>query len=84
MTQVLVVDDTTVGIEAGRNAGAITIGVTQTGNALGLSEAEVAALPSAELQTRLAAIEKDFRNHGAHFTLPSVAELPALMRQLTS
>src|SRR5262249_15007942 len=40
MESVVVVDDTLVGIEAGQRAGAITVAVTQTGNAMGLSQAE--------------------------------------------
>lgn len=75
---ILVVDDTVVGIEAGLNAGALTLAVTQTGNALGLSAEEVAALPEAELQSQLAKIEQEFRALGAHFVLPSVAQLPTL------
>ena len=79
---VLVVDDTPVGIEAGLNAGAITVAVTQTGNALGFSEAEVAELPAAERDARLAAIEQDFRAKGAHFAIPSVADLPAMLKRM--
>ncbi len=82
LSSVLVVDDTLVGIEAGLNAGALTVGITQTGNALGLSSAEIAELPDAELQSRLARIDAEFLARGAHFTLPSVAELPRLAKQL--
>jgi phosphonoacetaldehyde hydrolase len=82
MDSILVVDDTIVGIEAGRNAGAITVGITQTGNALGLSESDVAAMPQRELRERLATIEAEFLAQGADFTLPSVAELPHLVRKL--
>ena len=82
MSAIMVVDDTPVGIEAGLNAGAITVAITQTGNALGLSASEVADLPAAELQSRLARIEQDFRSIGAHFAIPSVAELPNLVQRL--
>lgn len=78
---VLVVDDTLVGIEAGLNAGMITVGITQSGNSLGLSEAEVMALPASERQQRLEAIAADFLKAGAHFTLPTVADLPQLVSQ---
>lgn len=80
MSDILVVDDTPVGIAAGLNAGCPTVAVSQTGNALGLSQAEVEALPPAELNARLAAIEKDFRAQGAYYVLRSVAELPELIR----
>ncbi|SIO61629.1 phosphonoacetaldehyde hydrolase [Singulisphaera sp. GP187] len=80
MSSVLVVDDTAVGIEAGLNAGALTVAVTQTGNALGLSAEEVALLPAPELQARLTQIEQDFRSLGAQMIIPSVAQLPLLFR----
>jgi phosphonoacetaldehyde hydrolase len=77
MQAVLVVDDTPVGIEAGRQSGAFTLGVTQTGNALGLSEAEVRALPARELDRRLQDIEALFLAAGADAVIRSVADLPA-------
>lgn len=83
MESILVVDDTAAGIEAGLHANAITVGITQTGNGLGLSESEVAALPAADLQSRLAGIERNFRGLGAHFTLSTVADLPGLVRRLS-
>ncbi len=82
MSSVLVVDDTPIGIAAGLNAGATTVAITQTGNALGLSLAEVTALSAGELDSRLAAIEQDFRQAGAHHLLRSVADLPDLLSQL--
>ena len=76
MDRILIVDDTPIGIEAGLNAGAITVGVTKTGNSLGLSESEVSQLSPSDLQSRLAKIESDFHAIGAHCTIPSVADLP--------
>jgi len=76
LSATLVVDDTPLGIAAGWNAGAWTVAVSQTGNALGLSPAEAARLSAAELQSRLSAIEDEFRAADAHFVLRSVAELP--------
>ncbi len=82
LSEVVVVDDTPVGIAAGLNAGCITVAVSQTGNALGLSIAEVGHLDSQELKTRLAAIERDFLAHGAHYVIRSVAELPQLLEKM--
>jgi phosphonoacetaldehyde hydrolase len=81
---IVIVDDTRVGIEAGLNAGMITVAVTQTGNRMGLSEAEVMQLPVNERQQRLEEIAAEFRQIGAHFVIPSVAELPALVRRLSA
>jgi phosphonoacetaldehyde hydrolase len=82
MSKVVVVDDTPVGIAAGRNAGAWTIGVSQTGNALGLSKDEVQALPKVELESRLADIEQSYLTAGAHLVIPSVADLPRQLDRL--
>lgn len=82
MKAVVVVDDTTVGIAAGRNAGAVTVAVSQTGNALGLSIAETEALAEADLSARLDAIARDFREAGADHVIRSVAELPYLIDKL--
>ena len=84
MSAVVVVDDTPLGIAAGRNAGAITVAVSQTGNALGLLEAEVQALSARDLQTRLNQIDHDFGLAGAHMTIRSVAELPGLWDKLAA
>ncbi len=82
MNSTIIVDDTIVGITAGLAAGAWTIGVSQTGNALGLSQSEAESLPAAELNARLERIESDFRAAGAHFVIRSVAELPARWHEM--
>lgn len=79
MREILVVDDTPVGIEAALNAGAVAVAVTRTGNALGLSERECDELSPDELRARLEAIEREFRSLGAHHILPSAADLLGLM-----
>lgn len=82
MNRVLIVDDTPVGIAAGLNAGCVTVAVSQTGNALGLSAGDVAALPAEELTSRLKTITHDFLKVGAHHVIRSVNELPGLIRTL--
>ncbi|MFM7057085.1 MAG: phosphonoacetaldehyde hydrolase [Planctomycetota bacterium] len=79
--RVLVVDDTPVGIQAGKSAGMLTVAVTRTGNSLGLSLEEAATLPVAELQQRLQAATTDFFLAGADFVLESAADLPSLLKQ---
>lgn len=79
MRTVIVVDDTPVGIHGGRNAGAWTVAVAKTGNALGCSQAELSALPAGELQHRLRAIGDQFLAEGADFVIDSVAELPTIV-----
>lgn len=82
--RIVVVDDTPVGIEAGRHAGCVTVAVSRTGNALGLSLDELETLPRADLADRLAVIEREFRAVGADHVIASVADLPDLLRTLTA
>ncbi len=72
---VLVVDDTPIGIRAARNAGMWVVGVTMTGNGLGLSQSEAESLSEAELSSRLSRIDKQFLDSGAHFVLRSATDL---------
>ncbi len=80
--QVVVVDDTLVGIEAGLRSGCTTVGVSRSGNLLGLSLAETEAMPEDELQPRLATITATLLENGANHVIESVADLPELLRQL--
>jgi phosphonoacetaldehyde hydrolase len=73
------VGDTMVDIAEGLNAGMWTVGITQTGNELGLAETEVKALPATELESRLEAARDRFLQAGAHFAVPEVAQLPAVI-----
>jgi phosphonoacetaldehyde hydrolase len=77
LSQVIVVDDTRVGIEAGLNAGAVTVAVSRTGNAMGLSQQEVDDVPADELRARLETYALEFRELGAHGVIESVADLPS-------
>ena len=72
---VLVVDDTPIGIQAGRNAGMWVVGVTMTGNGLGLSQEEAESLPEEELNHRLSLLEEQYHAAGAHLVLRSAANL---------
>lgn len=76
---VVAVDDTPVGIAAGRQAGCWTVGITRTGNGVGLSAAELATLPAAEVQSLCDRAAEPLRAAGAHLILESAADLlPAL------
>jgi phosphonoacetaldehyde hydrolase len=84
MSEIVIVDDTSVGIEAGLNAGAFTIAVTRTGNSLGLSSTDAALLDRAELDYRLSAASEAFRQTGAHFIVESVADLLPVLDAIES
>ena len=66
------IGDTISDVEEGRNAGMWTIGLTQSGNELGLSEDQVEALSPAVLDERLGAIENRFREAGAHYVVKGI------------
>ena len=72
---VVKVDDTEPGIAEGRAAGTWTVGVALSGNALGLSEAEWRALPSAERTPLADAAYATLRATGADYVIDSVADL---------
>lgn len=82
VTQVVKVDDTPVGIVAGKNAGAITVAVTKTGNQMGLSQQAVDQLAPEELRARLIDIRGQFEAVGADYIIESIAELPELLRSI--
>ena len=79
---VLKVDDAPVGIEEGVAAGCVTVGVAASGNALGLSFSDYAALADGEREARLAPARESLMAAGASFVIDTVAELvPELARR---
>ncbi len=79
---VIKVDDTEPGIKEGVAAGCVTVGVALSGNAVGKTPEELAALPEDEvdrLRQHATAILKDA---GADHVIDTVAGLPALIDRL--
>lgn len=79
LRRIIKVDDTTVGIEAGVNAGTWTVGVTRTGNLIGMSERELSATAPEIRQRLLNEAAEKMKLAGADFVIESVAELPAIV-----
>lgn len=77
------VDDAAVGIAEGRAAGVWTVGVAASGNGVGLSLPELAALPPTERTERIATAAEILRGAGAHVVIDTVADLPDAVRQLS-
>jgi phosphonoacetaldehyde hydrolase len=81
-TAVVKIGDTVPDIEEGRNAGVWTVGVTDTGNEIGMPLAESRALDPSERTRRAASAAEKLGRAGAHAVIGSVAELPAFLEAL--
>jgi len=73
--RVVKVDDTTVGIEEGLNAGCWTVGVALSGNVFGLGVEETRQLSEAEFARMRDEAYATLTRTGAHFVIDSVADL---------
>jgi phosphonoacetaldehyde hydrolase len=84
MEAMVKIGDTVSDIHEGLNAGMWTIGVTKTGNELGLTQAEVASLQPGELKQRLEAIDERLHKAGAHYVAESVGQCPPLIAAINA
>ena len=80
MEAMVKIGDTISDIEEGLNAGMWTIGLTQSGNSLGLSLDETDRLNTEILKSRLSEIENAMRKAGAHYVVDGIwACLPVIL-----
>ena len=82
MSAFVKIGDTPADMEEGRNAGMWTIGVTRTGNEVGMTKEEWATLPSADREHLLKNAAQRLLDAGAHFTAESVAECDGILDQI--
>ncbi len=75
------VGDTPADMAEGRNAGMICLGVSESGNEVGLSREALQALRPEERRERVAVASRRLIEAGAETVLPSVAELPAWLER---
>ncbi len=76
---VVKIGDTAVDIEEGLNGGMWSVGIAATGNEVGLSAAEYAAVPPDEQRRVAAAATERLIGAGAHYVVDSLADiLPVL------
>ncbi len=73
------IGDTVTDVQEGLNGGMWTVAVVKTGYEIGLSEAEVNALPADELARRMAAAGEKLAQAGAHYVIDGVADLPPVI-----
>ncbi len=79
---VVKVGDTLADIEAGLNAEVWSVGVTQTGNMMGLSEEEFKSLSDEDLHQRTHEAREAMLSAGAHYVIDSVTDLPVILQQI--
>lgn len=81
LDRVVKVDDTDVGVREGRAAGAFTVGLSASGNGIGLSIAEFQALDPRERRRRTDEVAARLRAAGADVVIETVADLPAALEE---
>jgi len=84
LSSIVKIGDTPSDIAEGINAGSWTIGVALSGNALGLSVAETAALEPAERAVKFVAARDSLRAAGASFVVNSVADCPPVLEEIAA
>jgi phosphonoacetaldehyde hydrolase len=82
MEAVVKIGDTLADIHEGLNAGMWTVGVTKTGNEMGLTEMEAQCMPPETLEQKLKAIENKFRNEGVHFTAEGIYQCSEIIEKI--
>ncbi len=78
------VDDATVGIEEGRYAGCWTIGVSASGNGVGLSLDAYQALSEPDRVQRVAASALQLKAAGADYVIDTVADIRPILDEIAA
>jgi phosphonoacetaldehyde hydrolase len=82
VSAIVKVGDTLPDIYEGLNAGMWSIGLAKTGNEMGLTLAQIEALPPDEYKQRLAGAYERMRAAGAHYVVDSIADVPPLLDEI--
>jgi len=83
MEAMVKIGDSISDVQEGLNAGMWTIGLTKSGNEMGMTLAEIAATPAVEVEARIKDNEARFKAAGAHYTAESIAQCPAIVREIS-
>ena len=78
------VGDTIPDIYEGLNAGMWTIGLAKTGNEMGLTEAEIAALDPEVRRAKLEKACQRMQQAGAHYVVDSIADVPPVLDDINA
>jgi phosphonoacetaldehyde hydrolase len=76
------VDDAPVGIEEGRAAGCWTVGLSASGNGVGLDREAFLKLSPGERGEKLAIAERELKAAGADFVIEDVSKLMPVVREI--
>jgi phosphonoacetaldehyde hydrolase len=76
------IGDTPADIAEGRNAGMWTVAVAATGNEIGLSEEQFAALTGVDQKHRLATARDSLLQAGAHYVVDSIAQCEGILDEI--
>lgn len=79
MHTMIKIGDTVSDVQEGLNAGMWTVGIARTGNEVGLTAVEFAALPVGEQSARVEGARGRLREAGAHFVVNAVADCLAVV-----
>ncbi|SDP58706.1 phosphonoacetaldehyde hydrolase [Desulforhopalus singaporensis] len=79
---VINVGDTPVDMATGLNGGVWSVGIALTGNQMGVSEQELAALDPVEYKRRLGEARKSLYRAGAHYVIDTITEFPRVVAQI--
>lgn len=76
------VDDAVVGIGEGLEVGAWTVGLSASGNGVGLSQSELQGLSAEDRAARVEIAAQALRAAGAHYVVESVADLGPVLAEI--
>ena len=79
LSAIVKVGDTVSDIEEALNASAWAVGVTRTGNMVGLSESDLTHLSQQDQKKLLDRARKALLGAGAHYVIDTLAELPPVL-----
>ncbi|WP_419785484.1 phosphonoacetaldehyde hydrolase [Pseudodesulfovibrio sp.] len=82
MEAMVKIGDSISDVQEGLNAGMWTIGLTKSGNEMGLTLDEIKGLSDEDVAKRIADNDARFKAAGAHYTAESIAECPAIIREI--
>jgi phosphonoacetaldehyde hydrolase len=78
------IGDTVSDIDEALNAGMWAVGVAATGNEIGLSESDLAALPHQERCSRIESARRRLMAAGAHYVIDRAADAEAVLNEIDS